>query len=182
MGRKGSWFGSIKKALSPDPKEKADKKASKSKKKWFGKEKNTLPEELTVVTTTVSPPHPLFIPTVEEVTLEELKEDQTKHAYSVIVATAATAEAAVAAAHAAAVVVQFTTARRVLRALREHVILKLLVYGPTTKRQTANALKCMQILSQVQSQIIYRIRMLEENRALQRQLILCRSMRKNSRV
>ncbi|KAF3641128.1 putative mitochondrial import inner membrane translocase subunit TIM14-1-like [Capsicum annuum] len=197
MGRKGSCFCSVKKAPSPDPKEKADKKASKSKKKWFGKENHTLPEESTVVTATVSPPHPPAIPTVEEVTLEEVKEEQTKHAYSVAVATAAAAEAAVAAAHAAAEVVRLTTvnqfsgksreevaaikvqtafrgylARRALRALRGLVRLKSLVDGPTAKRQTANALKCMQTLCQVQSQIsCRRITMLEENQALQRQLM-----------
>ncbi|XP_060201601.1 protein IQ-DOMAIN 3-like [Lycium barbarum] len=197
MGRTGSWFSSVKKALSPDPKEKADKKASKSKKKWFGKEKQTLPGSSTVVTATVSPPRPVPVRPVEEVKLDEVEEEQTKHAYSVAVATAAAAEAAVAAAHAAAEVVRLTTvnqfsgkskeevaaikiqtafrgylARRALRALRGLVRLKSLVDGPTTKRQTANALKCMQTLSRVQSQISSRrIRMLEENRALQRQLM-----------
>ncbi|XP_009626665.1 protein IQ-DOMAIN 2-like [Nicotiana tomentosiformis] len=195
MGRKGSWFSSVKKALSPDPKEKADKKASKSKKKWFGKEKQTLPDSSTVVTATVSPPRPA--PPVEEVKFDEVEEEQTKHAYSIAVATAAAAEAAVAAAHAAAEVVRLTTvnqfagksneevaairvqtafrgylARRALRALRGLVRLKSLVDGPTAKRQTANALKCMQASSRVQSQISSRrIRMLEENRALQRQLM-----------
>ncbi|PHU25263.1 Protein IQ-DOMAIN 1 [Capsicum chinense] len=58
-------------------------------------------------------------------------------------------------------------ARRALMALRGLVRLKSLVDGPTTKRETANALKCMQTLSQVQSQIsCRRIRMLEENRAI----------------
>ncbi|KAK4342988.1 hypothetical protein RND71_038804 [Anisodus tanguticus] len=195
MGRKGSWFSSVKKTLSPDPKEKGDKKASKSKKKWFGKEKHTLPDSSNVVTATVSPPRP--VPPVEEVKLDEVEEEQMKHAYSVAVATAAAAEAAVAAAHAAAEVVRLTTgnqfpgkskeevattkiqtafrgylARRALRALRGLVRLKSLADGPTVKRQTANALKCMQTLSRVQSQISSRrIRMLEENRALQRQLM-----------
>lgn len=59
-----------------------------------------------------------------------------------------------------------------MRALRGLVRLKSLVDGPTAKRQTANALKCMQTLSRVQSQIsTTRIRMLEENRHLQRQLM-----------
>ncbi|PHT29525.1 Protein IQ-DOMAIN 1 [Capsicum baccatum] len=57
--------------------------------------------------------------------------------------------------------------RRALRALRGLVRLKSLVEGPTTKWETANALKCMQALSQVQSQIsCRRIRILEENRAV----------------
>ncbi|TMX00115.1 hypothetical protein EJD97_001371 [Solanum chilense] len=197
MGKKGSWFSSVKKALSPDPKEKADKKASKSKKKWFGKEKNTHLDSSTAVTATASPPRPVPVPPVEEIKLEEVEEEQTKHAYSVAVATAAAAEAAVAAAHAAAEVVRLTTvnqfsgksqeevaairvqtafrgylARRALRALRGLVRLKSLVDGPTAQRQTANALKCMQTLSRMQSQISSRrIRMLEENRTLQRQLM-----------
>ena len=63
-------------------------------------------------------------------------------------------------------------ARRALKALRGLVRLKSLADGPTGKRQTAHTLKCMQTLSRVQSQISSRrIRMLEENRALQRQLM-----------
>lgn len=59
-----------------------------------------------------------------------------------------------------------------MRALRGLVRLKSLVNGPTVKRQTASTLKCMQTLSRVQSQIqSRRLRMLEENRALQRQLL-----------
>ncbi|KAJ9559072.1 hypothetical protein OSB04_013686 [Centaurea solstitialis] len=63
-------------------------------------------------------------------------------------------------------------ARRALRALRGLVRLKTLVEGPTANRQTANTLKCMQNLSRVQCQInSRRIRMSEENQALQRQLL-----------
>ncbi|CAA3022255.1 IQ-DOMAIN 1-like [Olea europaea subsp. europaea] len=63
-------------------------------------------------------------------------------------------------------------ARRALRALRGLVRLKSLVDGPTVKRQTANTLKCMQTLSRVHSQIqLRRLKMSEENRALQRQLL-----------
>ncbi|OIT30163.1 PREDICTED: protein IQ-DOMAIN 1-like [Nicotiana attenuata] len=195
MGKKGSWFSSVKKALSPDPKEKAEKKASKSKKKWFGKEKHPVPDSSTLVVTTVSPPRP--VPPLEEVKLAEVEQEQTKHVYSVAVATAAAAEAAVAAAQAAAEVVRLTTvnqfagkskeeiatiriqtafrgylARRALRALRGLVRLKTIVDGPTVKRQTANTLKCMQTLSRAQSQISSRrSRLLEENRTLQRQLM-----------
>lgn len=69
-------------------------------------------------------------------------------------------------------IVFFYQARRALRALRGLVRLKSLVDGPSVKRQTANALKCMQALARVQSQIFSRrIRMSEENKALQRQLI-----------
>ncbi|PSS35012.1 Protein IQ-DOMAIN like [Actinidia chinensis var. chinensis] len=52
------------------------------------------------------------------------------------------------------------------------VQLKSVVQGPPVKRQTANALRCMQTLARVQTQIqSRRIRMPEENQALQRQLL-----------
>ncbi|KAL2509360.1 IQ-domain 2 [Forsythia ovata] len=185
MGRKGSWLSSVKKALSPNSKEKEAQKASKSKKKWFGKEKPSVIDSPNLETIQV-PHSPL-----EDVKLAEVENEQTENAYSVAVATAA------AAAQAATEVVRLTTvtqfsgkskeeaaairiqtafrgyqARRALRALRGLVRLKSLVDGPTVKRQTANTLKCMQTLSRVQSQIqSRRIRMSEENRALQRQLL-----------
>ncbi|GFY93346.1 hypothetical protein Acr_08g0017420 [Actinidia rufa] len=137
--------------------------------------------------------------TIEENKLVGLENevDEEKNKISKIVATAAAAEAAVAAAQAAAEVVRLTSvtqftgkskeevaaikiqtefrgyrARRAFRALRGLVRLKSLVQGQSVKRQTANALKCMQTLSRVQSQIqSRRIRMSEENQALQRQLL-----------
>ncbi|XP_031129302.1 protein IQ-DOMAIN 1-like [Ipomoea triloba] len=191
MGKKGSWLSSVKKAFSPD-----SKKASKSNKKRLEKEQLQVPDSSIFETPIVSLPAPP-VPPVEEVKPTEVEKEQTKHAYSVAVATVAAAEAAVAAAHAAAEVVRLTApnrfagkskeeiaairiqtafrgylARRALRALRGLVRLKSLVDGPTVKRQTANTLKCMQTLSRVQSQIhSRRNRMLEENRALQRQLV-----------
>ncbi|KAL3621284.1 hypothetical protein CASFOL_036196 [Castilleja foliolosa] len=198
MVRKGNWFSSVKKALSPDTSEKKSKKANKSKKKWFGKEKPPVASESPnreIETVEVTHPHPL--PPLEDVKLAEVENEETKHAYDVAVASAAAAEAAVAAAQAAAEVVHLTTvsqfagksieevaaikiqtafrgylARRALRALRGLVRLKSLVDGPTVIRQTSNTLKCMQTLSRVQSQIqSRRLRMLEENRALQRQIL-----------
>lgn len=63
-------------------------------------------------------------------------------------------------------------ARRALRALRGLVRLKSLMEGPIVKRQTTSTLRSMQTLSRVHSQIrSRRIRMLEENQALQRQLL-----------
>lgn len=62
-------------------------------------------------------------------------------------------------------------ARRALRALRGLVRLKSMIQGQSVKRQAATTLKCMQTLARVQSQIRERrIRMSEENQALQRQL------------
>ncbi|KAG9138944.1 hypothetical protein Leryth_007555 [Lithospermum erythrorhizon] len=195
MGRKGNWFSSLKKALSPDSKGKRDKKARKSNQKNVAKGTVLAFDPSTSDVEAVGHPQP-HSPVPEE-KLTEMENEQTKHAYSVAVATAAAAEAAVAAAHAAAEIVRLTAApqytgkskeevaaikiqtafrsylaRRALRALRGLVRLKTLVDGPTAKRQTANALKCMQTLSRVQSHIhSRRDRMLEENRALQRQLL-----------
>lgn len=62
-------------------------------------------------------------------------------------------------------------ARRALRALRGLVRLKSLIQGQSVKRQATTTLRCMQTLARVQSQIrARRIRMSEENQALQRQL------------
>lgn len=63
-------------------------------------------------------------------------------------------------------------ARRALRALRGLVRLKSLIEGNAVKRQASTTLRCMQTLARVQSQIrSRRIRMSEENQALQRQLL-----------
>ncbi|TKY46303.1 IQ-DOMAIN 1 [Spatholobus suberectus] len=62
-------------------------------------------------------------------------------------------------------------ARRALRALRGLVRLKTLVQGQSVKRQATSTLRSMQTLARLQSQIRERrIRMSEENQALQRQL------------
>ena len=62
-------------------------------------------------------------------------------------------------------------ARRALRALRGLVRLKSLVEGQSVKRQATTTLRCMQTVARVQSEIrARRIRMSEENQALQRQL------------
>lgn len=51
--------------------------------------------------------------------------------------------------------------------------LKSLIDGNSVKRQAASTLRCMQTLARVQSQIrSRRLRMTEENQALQRQLLL----------
>ncbi|PKI43267.1 protein IQ-DOMAIN 1 [Punica granatum] len=194
MGRKGNWFSAVRKALGTEPKEKKDQSSRKSKKKWFRKNKApdpVIPSGETAVAIQGQG-------TVQGAKLAEAKNEQSKHAYTVAIATAAAAEAAAAvAAHAAAEVVRLTAAprymgkskeeiaaikiqtafrgylaRRALRALRGLVRLKTLVEGPSVKRQAATALRCMQTISRVQSQIhARRIRMSEENQALQRQLL-----------
>ncbi|KAL8159839.1 hypothetical protein V2J09_001376, partial [Rumex salicifolius] len=201
MGKKG-WFSAVKKALSPDPREKKDQRNSKSKKKWFGKQKgadgipiseDSIPVASNVPPTITPPPQHIVETKLPEVVE---RDEENKHAYSVALATAAAAEAAVAAAQAAAEVVRLATvpryagkskeeiaaikiqtafrgylARRALRALRGLVRLKSLIEGQSVKRQAATTLKCMQTLARLQSQIrSRRIRMTEENQALQRQL------------
>ncbi|KAK1421130.1 hypothetical protein QVD17_23246 [Tagetes erecta] len=195
MGRKGNWLSSIKKVLSPSSKE---KKNQKSKKKPLVDDKSLEPTVAPIVAPPVVEPDTSHqIPPPEEVKPVEVEDEQTKHAYSVAVAAAAAAQAAAVAAQAAAESVRLaeltrysgkskeevaairiqTTfrgylARRALRALRGLVRLKTLVEGPAVKRQTANTLKYMQNLSRVHSQInSRRIRMSEENQALQKQLL-----------
>ncbi|XP_022765337.1 protein IQ-DOMAIN 1-like [Durio zibethinus] len=189
MGKKEGWFSVVKRVLSPESKK--DQKTPKSKKKWFGKSKDlgpvSLPEETEV--TALPPP-------TEDVKLTDAENEQSKHAYSVALATAMAAEAAVAAAQAAVEVVRLTSvprypgkskeeiaaikiqtafrgylARRALRALRGLVRLKSLIQGQSVKRQATTTLRCMQTLAHVQAQIrARRIRMSEENQALQWQL------------
>ncbi|KAK6943758.1 IQ motif, EF-hand binding site [Dillenia turbinata] len=196
MGRRKNWFSAVKLALNCKSKEKKDERTNKSKKKWFGKGKYQDPDRDSPSFEAVvnSPP----IPPPVEVKLKEAENEQTKHAYSVAFATAVAAEAAVAAAEAAVEVVRLTTApqsagkmkeeaaaikiqtafrgylaRWALRALRGLVRLKSLLQGDAAKLQSTRALRSMQTFSHVQSQIrSRRIRMSEENQALQRQLLL----------
>ncbi|KAL6545991.1 hypothetical protein OROGR_009865 [Orobanche gracilis] len=190
MGRKGNWFSSVKKALSPDSSEKKAQKSNKSKKKWFRKEKPSVSESPNRETIEVSHvPYPL--PPLEGVKSADVENEQGTHAHEVAVATVAAAQASEEVAVRLTTVSQFSgksteeiavikiqtvfrgyLARRALRALRGLVRLKSLVDGPTVQHQTSNTLKCMQTLSRVQSQIqSRRLRMLEENQALQRQLL-----------
>ncbi|GJY46342.1 protein IQ-DOMAIN 1 [Tanacetum coccineum] len=201
MGKKGSWLSAVKKALTPsDSKDKKEKKSHKksSKKYWFGKQRNVdtdLAPKETVVVNSVPPPSP---PPTHEAILTKAENEQSQHAYSVAYATAVAAEAAVAAAHAAAEVVRLTSttrllgksteeiaavriqtayrghlARRAMRAVRGLGRLKSLVQGQSVKRQATSTLKCMQTLARVQSQVrSRRIRMSEENKVLQQQLLM----------
>ncbi|KAI5325433.1 PREDICTED: IQ-DOMAIN 1 [Prunus dulcis] len=197
MGRKGNWFSSVKKALSPKSKEKKEQNSDKLKEKWSGKQKYPESESTSFQPATLPP-----LPQPEEVKLTNVENEQNNDAYSVAVTTTtAVAEPAVYVAPATQVVAQVVRlptntqyagksreevaaikiqtafrgylARRALRALRGLVRLKLLIEGSVVKRQATNTLRCMQTLSRVQSQIrSRRIRMLEENQALQRQLLL----------
>ncbi|KAL5807245.1 hypothetical protein ACOSQ4_029978 [Xanthoceras sorbifolium] len=192
MGRKGKWFSSVKKALSPDSKEKKDQK---SKKKWFGKQTDIVSNS-SAVEAVKTPPPPIPLQP-EEVKVSEAENEQRNLTATVAATTAVPVQDPVAASQTVKEVVQITTntrfqgkskeeiaairiqtafrgymARRALRALRGLVRLKSLMEGAVVKRQASNTLRCMQTLSRVQSQIrSRRIRMSEENQALQRQLL-----------
>ncbi|XP_074559850.1 protein IQ-DOMAIN 3-like [Curcuma longa] len=136
-------------------------------------------------------------PKVQESKLIEKGDEQRKHADSAALASAPDAEAAVIAAQAAAEVAHLATsatrhtvesreeiaavkiqtayrgyqARRKLRTLRGLVRLKRMLDGNAVKSQTTNTLKCMQTLARLQALIpSRRVRMIEENQALQRHL------------
>ncbi|CAI9090981.1 OLC1v1025889C1 [Oldenlandia corymbosa var. corymbosa] len=183
------WFGKQKEVDAAPPTEPAAATPMDEEEKEKGDQRVEVEveeeEEVAVVSSTL-----------QEMELAEAEIEQNKHAYSVALATAVAAEAAVAAAKAAAEVVRLTAvahypgkskeeiaaikiqtafrgymARRALRALRGLVRLKTMIEGQSVKRQATTTLRCMQTLARVQSQIrARRIRMSEENEALQRQL------------
>ncbi|CAL0333411.1 unnamed protein product [Lupinus luteus] len=191
MGRKGSWFSTVKKVFSSDSRKDKKQKSHKSKKKSSGHHKDSEPA-FEIAPVAVAPP----LPAIEDVKLAEAENEQSKHAYSLALATAVAAGAAVAAAQAAAEVVRLTSmphyhgktkeeiaaikiqtafrgymSRRALRALKGLVRLKTVIQGQSVKQQAISTLQCMQTLARLQSQIRERrIRMSEENRDLLRQL------------
>ncbi|KAG1371597.1 protein IQ-DOMAIN 1 [Cocos nucifera] len=192
MGRKAKWFDTIKKVFSPESKE---RKSEKSKKKsGYGTSKNSDPraseplENADVVP--APPPPPPSLPLNEEIKVAEAENERNNHARSAALATVAAAEAAEVVRlttttrfplksreEVAAIKIQTAfrgyMARRALRALRGLVRLKSLIHENSVKRQATTTLRCMQTLARVQSQIrSRRIRMQEENQALQRQLLL----------
>ncbi|KAK7285090.1 hypothetical protein RJT34_19848 [Clitoria ternatea] len=189
---KGNWFSTVKKVLSPDSKERKEQKSSKSKKKWFGKQKLQTSESYSETDKAPPPPPP------EEIKLTDFENDnshdqdhvvevetaiETEELVPSVQTTAVRVEAATIARFAgkptdevAAIKIQTAfrgyLARRALRALRGLVRLKLLMEGPVVKRQATSTLRSMQTLARLQSQIrSRRIRMLEENQALQKQLL-----------
>jgi len=115
MGRKGNWFSSVKKALSPDSKEKKDQvwikvcstflnflgcflylchlllqKSGKSKKKWFGKQK--LQTSVSYSEADKLPP-PAPVPLAEEIKLTDIENEISHdHDHVVEVVTAAKVE------------------------------------------------------------------------------------------
>ncbi|KAE8713205.1 hypothetical protein F3Y22_tig00110213pilonHSYRG00106 [Hibiscus syriacus] len=183
MGKKGKWLSSLKKAFSPETKEK--KTQLLEKRLDFGPSDSNA---AALETVKLSPPQP------EEVKVIEAKAELSEQPYPVAVSPAAAAPAQAVAnvvsrqldtgamfagksnEEVAAIKIQTAfrgyLAKRALRALRGLVRLKSMLEGPVVKRQAAATLRCMQTLSRVQCQIrMRRIRMTEENQALQRQLL-----------
>ncbi|CAL5387999.1 unnamed protein product [Camellia sinensis] len=119
MESKGNWFSSVKKAFSPESKEKKNQKSKKSKKKWFGKEKPTVPDSPSL--DTVTAPHPLSPPEELNLDLTEVEDEQDKHAYSAPVAADVAAESPVAAVQAAAEVVPPTAMTQLTGEWKEEV-------------------------------------------------------------
>ncbi|XP_027366371.1 protein IQ-DOMAIN 1-like [Abrus precatorius] len=189
MGRKGNWFSTVKKALSPESKEKNDQKSCRSKKKWFGKQKLQTSDSYSE--TDKAPP----LPPPEEIIVTHVESEN--HHDCIEVATTVVTEEPVSAVQTpvaevqAFTIIQFDSkpkdevaairiqtafrgylARRAMRALRGLDRLKSLMEGPVVKRQAINTLRSMQSFSHLQSQIrSRRLRMLEENQALQKQLL-----------
>ncbi|RLM99909.1 hypothetical protein C2845_PM06G08400 [Panicum miliaceum] len=182
MGKKGKWFGAVKKVFSPESKEKKEERQRRK-----SAASNPTPLDLTPSTSlevNVSvppPPAPPALHQIEEIRVPEAEQEQSKHV-TVEEAPVAPAQASVLppgvpSEELAAIKIQTAfrgyLARRALRALRGLVRLKSLVEGDSVRRQSASTLRCMQTLSRVQSQIrSRRAKMSEENQALQRQLLL----------
>ncbi|KAK1692455.1 hypothetical protein QYE76_009152 [Lolium multiflorum] len=184
MGKKGKWLGAVKKVFSPESKE---KKEEKLRKKLAASDPN--PTDLTPSTSlevNVSmPPPPPALPVprqTEDFKVPEAEQEQSKHvtveaAPEAPEQTSSVLPPGVSSEELSAIKIQTAfrgyLARRALRALRGLVRLRLLVDGNSVKRQAASTLRCMQTLARVQSQIrSRRLKMSEENQALQRQLLL----------
>ncbi|KAJ3676376.1 hypothetical protein LUZ60_003788 [Juncus effusus] len=189
MGKKGKWFGAVKKVFSPDSKE---KKAQKLKNRsQIPDQIQSDPSTSTPLETTNRDPSPSPIEEVKttEIEIEEegknvalagpsVPQSATPIAAQVVVTPNPPSRfAGKSKEEIAAIKIQTAfrgyMARRALRALRGLVRLKALIDGNSVKRQAASTLRCMQTLARVQSQIrSRRLRMTEENQALQRQLLL----------
>ncbi|KAL2562481.1 hypothetical protein GLYMA_20G177900v4 [Glycine max] len=190
MGRKGGWFSAVKRVFVSDSKKEQKHHHHhhhhKSKLGCFGTHHY---EDLEGAPIAVVPSLP---PRKDPKPISEAENnEQSRQAFSLVLATAVAAGAAVAAEVAcltntprsngkanqemAAIKIQTAyrgyLARRSLRGLRGLSRLKTLVQGQSVQRQAATTLQCMQTLSRLQSQVRARkVRMSEENQALHRQL------------
>ncbi|PKA56212.1 Protein IQ-domain 1 [Apostasia shenzhenica] len=205
MGKKGkSWFRVVKNFCSSEAKERKGEKSKirDSGRQKLSDPSSSQPPRIIapdVVSSATSPGPPVPQPELEKMAETEL--EQSKNGYSFEIVNENPADVAAAAAESsdkdvsrhtaltkfsgesrdefAAIRIQTAfrgyLARRALRGLRGLVRLKSLIQGNAVRRQTTTALRCMQTLARVQSQIrSRRIRMLEENQSLQRQILLNR--------
>ncbi|TYJ50794.1 hypothetical protein E1A91_A01G233900v1 [Gossypium mustelinum] len=154
MGKKVKWLSSLKKAFNPESKEKKNQPED---------EKIIKPETVAEATdddVVVAPAVPT--PAAVTVVQRRLNIDSRFAGKSMEEVAAIKIQTAF----------RVYMAKRALRALRGLVRLKSLMEGPAVKRQVTSTLRCMQTLSRVQCQIrMRRIRMTEENQALQRQIL-----------
>ncbi|KAK7379789.1 hypothetical protein VNO78_34309 [Psophocarpus tetragonolobus] len=196
MGRKGGWLSAVKKVFVSDSKKEQKHHHQqhhhhRSKLACFGshhyEDLDMAPEGAPIVVVPSLPPRKDIHPR------SEVENEQSKQAFSMVLATAVAAGAAVAVTaevarlantprsngkvnqEMAAIKIQTVyrgyLARRSLRGLRGLARLKTLVQGQSVQRQAATTLQCMQTLSRLQSQIRARkVRMSEENQVLQRQM------------
>ncbi|WOL01923.1 protein IQ-DOMAIN 1 isoform X2 [Canna indica] len=192
MGKKAKWFGAVKKVFSPESKKKKEERL----KKKLESETSNPAVSLEGTAREVVPPSSLPHPAEDKDEVVEIENEQSKNPSSV--ATSAATEPIVTPAEATTAIIHLASttkftgktreeiaaikiqtafrghlARRALRALRGLIRLKSLVDGNSVKRQATTTLRSMQTLARVQAQIrSRRIRMLEENQALQRQMLL----------
>ncbi|WVZ96026.1 hypothetical protein U9M48_041715 [Paspalum notatum var. saurae] len=212
MGKKGKWFGAVKKVFSPESKEKKEERQRRK-----SAASNPTPRDLTPstslevnVSAVPPPPAPAVLHQAEEVRTPESEQEQSKHV-TVEEAPAAPAQTsvpppAVPSEELAAIKIQTAfrgylvmcrqlanlassgswpvavTARRALRALRGLVRLKSLVEGNSVKRQSASTLRCMQTLSRVQSQIRSRRAKMSEENQALQRQLLLKQELENFRM
>ncbi|XP_042379206.1 protein IQ-DOMAIN 2-like [Zingiber officinale] len=192
MGKRAKWFGVVKKVFGHKSKEKREKL-----KKKLGPGTSQLRDVsgAGIVEVAGREVVPSLLPHSDEDKVVEVEIEESNYANSVPLTALDPPEPAVTSARdvthvtastkfpgktreeIAAVKIQTAfrghLARRALRALKGLVRLKSLIDGNSVKRQATTTLKCMQTLARVQSQIrARRIRILDENQALQRQMLL----------